>query len=155
MESESEERATDRWLSELSREMTALPQRLEEFLPALRTIREKFYQETAAALQGRLNEHLESLPQSSYEDKREIAIWLGQLMRETGLAVRCEKTHRPGRIAAGFRDDSARDSRFHLEVSKGNGRASRTWTAARLPELKLQKASLRDESLARNPKRAL
>lgn len=118
-------------------------------IEAAQRLRRTFHAELAAALEPRLNTHLQSLPQHSCDDKRRIATWTNGALRELGLAIRCPVTGRAARLLADYRDDGSRESRFRLEVSGPDGRKKRSYTGTTLPHLSLRESPPREEGLTR------
>lgn len=90
----------------------------------------------ADRLQVALNEKLRTVPQATYEDKRELAKWVNAELRRFGVALRCPKTGRPA-FLVGHPGGQEGVGRFHLEVTNESGRPVRTVTSVTLPHLEL------------------
>ncbi len=76
---------------------------------------------SARHLRDPLNTHIASLPKDSYEEKRQLAIWLNSELRSLGLAIRCPKTGLPTYIHAHIgREPTV--GRFRLDYWDGSVR---------------------------------
>lgn len=122
--------------SELQKLIGSTPQSYDAQRNALLGVGKLMQAEAAGVLQPLLNEHVKTLPQHTYEEKKSVAKWLNAELRQLGLALRCPKTTKPAFLVAhpggqpGF-------GRFHLEVSGPDGKPHRTVTSAALPVLEL------------------
>ena len=113
-------------------------------------LRTAFHRFLAEQLQSRLNAHLKTVPQESYQEKQALASQVNRELRELGLSIRCPRTGLPAILIADVREPSEGSSRFRLEVATAEGGRRRTYTAATLPDLELMVDNPRCESLARS-----
>lgn len=67
----------------------------EETSARLCKARNVFQDCIAQQLEKQLNTKLRTMPHSSYEEKKELAIWVNRELREFSLALRCPKTGTP------------------------------------------------------------
>src|ERR1700722_1637331 len=100
------------WLTPLQAALANLP---EDYAAAYETIgqmRHAMLKELAAALEARINTYVQSLPQTTYAEKQEIAKKVNHDLRSLSLCLRCPATGGPAILAADFRDNEELNSRF-------------------------------------------
>jgi hypothetical protein len=138
------------WRSTVRSVMACLPTGYADAGPAASAMRRIFHEELAAALEPRLNAHLKTMAHDTYADKKALASWVNnELHYVQGLTIRCPRTDLPAILVTDIRDAETQASRFRLEVRSPDGRASKTYSSAKLPELKLMEDPPRNESLSR------
>ena len=58
----------------------------------LREARQVFHELVAEQLQESLRTEMQSMPHQSYEEKKMLAVWTNNELREMGVAIKCPKT---------------------------------------------------------------
>ena len=99
-------------------------------------------QEVAQRLSAPFNAKIRSMPQDTYQQKKDLASWVNTELRNLGLAIRCPKTGNPAILIADVRGDAEETSRFRLEYTDERGKKVRSWTGYDLSGLTLE---LRDD----------
>lgn len=115
-----------------------------------RGVRSAVHAEIASALGPVLNAHLNTLPQDTLVEKREIAAWVNRELRQLGLAIRSPVSDSPGILVAnpGRDGDQGEKSRFNIITRDAAGRRyspSSGW----VPELELVEDPPRKEGRSR------
>jgi hypothetical protein len=104
-----------------------------------------FREELASALEPALNAHLATMPQHSYEEKKDLAKWINAELRQFGLAIRDPKSG--GRsILQGNPGDDPHIGRFRLDHTDNSGKRHYPVNAVVLPQL-----ALMPDDLTRTP----
>jgi hypothetical protein len=93
-----------------------------------------FHEELAKAIAPSLKTKLETMPRSSYAERKETASWCNHELHELRLCIRCPRTGRSGILVADLGGHAGQYSRFRLSVRDSEGRSHRTWTSSDLPE---------------------
>lgn len=127
---------TERFRLEVRSILAALGPSLEKRTEALRNLQGALREEAAAALTEPLNTAVAQMPAATYEEKKIVATWVNEQLREYGLAVKCPRSGLPGILQANPGNDPAR-GRFRIEVLDAKGQRQHHMTAVRLPELSL------------------
>jgi hypothetical protein len=145
------------WTDKINQELFgSLPPSFPERHQALVEIDHALKAAMAVTIQASLNDYLKTFPQETLEEKRELATWVNEMMRQLGLAVQCPKTKLPGILKADFKDAQHEDSsRFRMEVRderRGHGRVQ-SHNTTRLWDLKVMEAARREEPFTREFKR--
>jgi len=110
--------------------------------------RHSFQAELAHALQARLNEHIKTAPQDSYEEQHLLATWINRELRLLGLAIKDPKTGRPAIVVVDNQDAQHAKTRFRLQVRDGSGRQIKTLASTRMFDLALMEQYPREEGAA-------
>jgi hypothetical protein len=148
-----EEERDENWLTELRAVLAGLPRDYRQSYNIIRDIRHKVLREIAVALQPRLNQEIEQLPQSEFAEKQRIVTMVNQDLRLLNLCVRCPATSGPAILVTDFRDNEERNSRFRFQIVDSSGRQLRKNSSDRLPELNLMEAPPREEHFAGRDRR--
>lgn len=114
----------------------------------LTALRHVAHEEIAQALQPVFDQRLHEMPQSDLESKRQLCSWANDQLKTLGLAVRCEKTGRPGILVANPYRVGDQGGRYRLELRDEGGRMSRSYSGNNLPPLRLMEHSIRREPFA-------
>lgn len=88
------------------------------------------------ALEPVLNEHVASLPHSTYEEKKTLAKWVNAELRRVGLAIKCPKTGHPCLIVA-TTGNRPTVGRFVLDYTDEQGKRRHPISWSVLPQLEL------------------
>ncbi len=113
-------------------------------------LRHVFHEQLAAAIQPRLNDHLQRQPQKSLEEKQALASWVNAELRHLGLTMRCPQTSQPATLIADYKTaEEAHVSRFRIQSNHPDGKRVRSNRSASVPFLELMEDPPRRESLAR------
>jgi hypothetical protein len=123
------------WVLALRHDLKSLPVDYTGCRERLQQYRAIFQRELAATLEPRLNVELCARPQHNYDDKRELASWVNREAGELGLSPVCQKTGKPATIAANYRDDGSKSSRFQFIVRTNGER--HVYTVPNLSDLHL------------------
>ena len=117
---------------------------------ALQAIRSAFYAGLARHAQPALNEFARNEPQSTQDERSDLATTLNRMARGLGLAVACPRTGLPATIVvdAQRRGDTV-TLRYRFYTVSAAGHRSATCTCYDLPELELCQAPSRVEPLAK------
>ncbi len=102
----------------------------------LRAVSDAFRQEMAVALEAALNDHLQTLPQDTFEDKKTIAKYVNAELRRFGLALRGPSAGDPCILRADPGGHPGR-GRFQLDYTDGEGKRRYIKTSATLMPLEL------------------
>lgn len=116
--------------------LAQIPVEFSERRSRLAIMSDAYREEIAHGLQSAMNTKLQKLPQKSYDEKRELAIWANGVLRPFGLAFKCPKTGRPSMLHVHPGRHPER-GRFQLENVDDDGRFVRPFSSNDLPELEL------------------
>jgi hypothetical protein len=136
------------WLVPLRAALAQIPEDYPHCYQEITQIRHQMLKEIAGALQARLNEHVQSLPQTTFVEKQEIAKMVNRDLRLLNLCVRCPTTGGPAILVADCRDSEERTSRFRFQIVDPSGHQLRKNVSPRVPTLELQEAPPREENFA-------
>ena len=100
----------------------------------------------AKELEPALNAHVQSMPQETHEDKKEVASWVTKELRRFDLAIKCPKTGHPA-ILFTIPDYQPGVGRFVVEHKTPEGKRVRAFTPIRVSQLELMEAPTRREGL--------
>jgi hypothetical protein len=128
--------------------LEAMPQDYPTRYERITAMRHDIQRAFASALTEPLNQHVSSLPQTTLEEKREIASSINRDLRLLNLAARCPETGRAAILLAesGYLD---RSSKFRFKSIDEAGHRWRRGISERAPRLELMEAPPREEALAR------
>jgi hypothetical protein len=98
-----------------------------------------FRRALARRLEEALNQQVDGMPATTYDDKRTLARWVNAELRRFGLALVCPKTRRPSVLLA---DPGGTPGvgRFQFQSESPEGRKVRAYSSATLPRLELTAA---------------
>ena len=96
----------------------------------------------AARLEPALNAAIQEMPHDTYEEKKALARWINEEVRQFGLAAKCPKTGRPAILLAGPGDDPMK-GRFQFDIITPEGKRKRTVSSVILPVIALTEAPVR------------
>lgn len=120
---------------------------------ALQAIRTEFYAELARQARGPLNEFARDQPQSTQNERSDLATGINRTCRALGLAVTCPRSGLPATIVVDpKRHGDAVTLRYRFYTLDATGRRTATFTCSELPELDLCQAPTRVEALAKGYK---
>ena len=137
------------WRAKLRDFLAELPKEYSAARREAAAISHAFHQELAAAIGPRLNEHLKTLRQESYEEKRTLAAWCNQELRSMHLCIRCPRTGREGILLADIVGGQYDAPRFRIQTKDERGRVARTYASRELPSFELMEAAPRQEGQSR------
>ena len=127
-----------------------LPDGYARHYAKVRSIRQAFHLELAAALAPALNEHVVGLPQDTPEERQEMVAWINQQLRDIGLAVKCPTTGQPAVLVVDRQDRQHPEiTRFRFSVRSPEGKQSHTAARRNLGELELTEHRPRIEPLSK------
>lgn len=95
-----------------------------------------FREELVAALEPAINAHIKTLPQQTYDDKKELSKWVNAELRQFGLSIRDPKS---GNCCL-LRGNTATDlhsGRFMLDYTDNLGKRHYPLTSVAIPQLTL------------------
>jgi hypothetical protein len=128
-----------------------LPNDYRKQYTALLEIRKLFHAEVASALAPVLNEYAKQQPQTTVDERRELAASINNDLRSLGMTLKCPKTGLPVTMIVDTQDAAHPDvSRFRLERRDDRGRKIRTFTSGDLPDLELMEDPPRIEGGSRS-----
>jgi hypothetical protein len=128
--------------------LDALPADYEATYRQISQMRHQFLAEMSAALEGRLNPHVQQLAQETLAEKQQIAMSVNRDLRLLNLCVRCPATGHPAILVADYRDNEDKTSRFRFQIAEASGRHLRKAASRRLPTLVIQECEPREEHFA-------
>ena len=136
------------WLEAMRLALEALPHDYPTRYQRIAAMRHDIQRAFASALSEPLNQYVLSLPQSSLEEKRELARSVNKDLRLLNLAVRCPETGRAAILLAesGYLD---RSSKFRFKSIDETGRRWKRCVSERTPRLELMEGPAREETQAR------
>jgi hypothetical protein len=130
--------------------LAGLPETYPERYAALQKLRHAFHREIACSLEPVLNSHVAGRPQNSPDERKELATWINQQLRDIGLAVQCPKTKHPASLIVDWQyADDPEITRFRFAFRSDSGRSCHGAARRELPYLQLTEHLPRIESLAR------
>jgi len=125
----------ERFRKKVDEELKDLPQEFEERRAALRSMHEVSRSTIAAAFEEALNRKAQGMPRVNYDDKKVVASWVNDELRNLGLALRCPRTGDPALLRA---NPGGANGRFVIEVSDASGKRHHTATSVELPIFRLR-----------------
>jgi hypothetical protein len=127
-----------------------LPESYAERYAAIQKIRHAFHREMASAVEAPLNAHVAHKPQTKPEERKDLAGWINQQLRDIGLAVRCPKTGNPASLIVDWQyADDPEIRRFRFAIRSESGKSCHTAARRELPYLHLTEHAPRIEPFAK------
>lgn len=140
------------WRQSIRAQISVLPERYEDRVRALESLRHVLHEEFAQSLRPAFNHRLERVEQDDLSGAQLACTTLNADLRRLGLAIRCGKTGKPAILLAEARSESGDAARFRLQVRNDDGRFVKTLSSNAAPSVELMPDPLREESLARGPR---
>ena len=136
------------WLTPLRESLKRAPRDYAKAHADMVAMRHTFLQEIAAALEPRLNEHLQAQNMPTFTEKSEACKTVNRDLRALNLCVRCPSTQGPSMLSADYSYDGNKNSRFRFQLL-GSGRGNvRKDSSTTTPVLSLMEAPAREENLS-------
>jgi hypothetical protein len=129
--------------------LATLPRDYQSCRRTLAALSHAFRNELAEAFEGHLNTYIQTLPQQTYQERKVIASFVNEELRELGLAIKCPRSGRPAILIADVKNSTDGTGRFRLESRNDGGHKYRTRTSSKLFALNLIEDSPRKEGMAR------
>lgn len=140
------------WLKALRSALDELPRDYRSRYKQVGALRHAILREFASAIQAPLNDYLQSLPQETVEEKRDIAKRVNSDLRKLNLSVRCPVTRLPATLVA-EPGHLNRTSKFRFQSFDASGHRWQKGVSHKVPLLELIEAPPREESLAMRRRR--
>jgi hypothetical protein len=93
-------------------------------------------EEIAKLVQEPLNAAIEKMPHATYEEKKNLSMWINRELRSLGLSIRCSLSGQPCMIYANTGRNPL-TGRFRYYYTDNNGRPHTTVASVSLPTLEL------------------
>lgn len=134
-------------LDKLNLLLTEKPDSNYEYVATcLREARQVFHELVAEQLQESLRTEMQSMPHQSYEEKKRLAVWTNNELREMGVAIKCPKTGKAATLQVDPGGNATIVGRFLLRPY--GDRTHRTYCSANLFPVSLMPHFERTESFA-------